>query len=139
LNLEHLICLTSILRETIYRYRFNIEAKTRFLNLLREQFNAGVNYKGRVVKWDTVVEQKAIELSRFLSGRFRDIDFIEPSPILERSDSLEIRKAILSLTRKQTNKFGIGKSTLHYLRRNAETDHPFTVYVKIRKKLQVSV
>jgi CRISPR-associated protein Cas1 len=122
-----------------YRYRFDVEAKTRFLNLLREQFNSGVKYNGRVLKWDTVIEQKTTELSRFLSGRSREIDFIEPSPNFERSDSLEVRKAILSLTQKQADKLSIGKSTLHYLRRNARTDQPFTVYGKVRKKLQVTL
>jgi len=122
-----------------YRYRFDVDAKTRFLNLLRTQFNSGVEYKGRVLKWDTVIEQKATELGRFLSGKSREIDFIEPSPILERSDNLEVRKAILSLTQKQADNLGIGKSTLHYLRRNAKTEQPFTVYGKVRKKLRVCV
>src|SRR5208282_2280596 len=83
-----------------YRYRFDAEAKTRFLNLLREEFNSGVEYNGRVLKWDTVIERKATELSRFLSGRSREIDFIEPSPNLERWDSLGVRRAILSLTQR---------------------------------------
>src|SRR5208282_5145618 len=78
-----------------YRYRFDAEAKTRFLNLLREQFNSGVKYNGRVLKWDTVIERKATELSRFLIRRSREIEFIEPCPILERSDNLKIRKHIL--------------------------------------------
>ena len=96
-----------------YRYRFDVEAKTRFLNLLREQFNSGINYNGRVLKWDTVIEQKATELSRFLSGKSREIDFTEPSPNLERSDSLEIRKAILCLTQDEAKKSGIRVSNLH--------------------------
>src|SRR5208282_1814114 len=119
-----------------YRYRFDVEAKTRFLNLLREQFNAGVNYKGRVLKWDTVIEQKTEELGRFLSGKSREIGFIDPSPVLERSDSLEVRKAILSLTQKQADRLGIGKSTLHYLRKNAKNDGPFKSYRKIREKIE---
>ena len=37
-----------------YRYRFEPEAKQRFLDLLRERFNSGVRYKARALKWDTV-------------------------------------------------------------------------------------
>jgi hypothetical protein len=33
-----------------YRYRFQLEAKQRFLDLLRERFNAGVRYGNRVLK-----------------------------------------------------------------------------------------
>jgi len=118
-----------------YRYRFDVEAKTRFLNLLREQFNAGVSYKGRRLKWDTIIEQKATELSRHLVGRSRDIDFVEPSPILDRSDNLELRKAILSLTQHKANELGIGRSTLHYLQKNARSSASFTVYNNVRQKL----
>jgi CRISPR-associated protein Cas1 len=39
-----------------YRYRFEPEAKQRFIDLIRERFNAGVNHDGRVLKWDTVIQ-----------------------------------------------------------------------------------
>jgi len=45
-----------------YRYRFEHEAKVRFIKLLREQFNSGVKYKGRVLKWDRVIAEKVNEL-----------------------------------------------------------------------------
>ena len=57
-----------------YRYHFEPEAKQRFLNLLRERFNSGVRYKGRGLKWDTVIEQKTVELGRYLAGRAGRLD-----------------------------------------------------------------
>jgi CRISPR-associated protein Cas1 len=45
-----------------YRYRFDPEAKQRVLDLLRDRFNSGVTYKGRVFKWDSVIELKGHEL-----------------------------------------------------------------------------
>jgi len=63
-----------------HRYRFEPEVKQRFLDLLRERFNSGVRYKGRALKRDTVIEQKAVELSRFLVSRSSNLDFTEPSP-----------------------------------------------------------
>src|SRR5208337_4046247 len=60
-----------------YRYRFEQEAKRRFIELLRERFNSGVKYKGRVLKWDTVIQEKATELGRYLNGRSPRLDFSE--------------------------------------------------------------
>ncbi len=122
-----------------YRFRLGVEAKTRFLNLLREQFNSGVKYNSRVLKWDTVMEQKATELGRFLVGRSREIDFAEPGPNLERTDGLEIRKRILSLTQGEARRLGVGKSTLHYLRKNASALTPFKVSSRTRKRLLCSI
>jgi len=118
-----------------YRYRFSVEPKTRFLNLLREQFNSGVNYKGRVLKWDTVIEQKTTEFSRLLVGRSRAVDFTEPIPNLKRTDNLSIRKRILSLTQEDARRIGVGKSTLHYLRKNASRPRTFRVYSSTHQKL----
>jgi CRISPR-associated protein Cas1 len=68
--------------ESDYRLGFMMEAKGQYLDLLRERFNSGVQYKGRLLKWDTVIQQKTNELARFLTGRSSSVDFSEPAPVL---------------------------------------------------------
>ncbi len=118
-----------------YRYRFETEPKRRFIAMLRERFNGGVRYNGRILKWDTAIEQKAAELGRFLLGKATRLDFSEPSPALERTDSIELRKRILSLSQAKARRLGISQSTLHYLRKNSRAERPFKVYRKSREKL----
>ncbi len=118
-----------------YRYRFDVDAKQRFIDVLRERFNARIPYKGRVLKWDTVIEKKTNELSRFLAGKSPRLNFMEPAPNLERQDSRELRAKILALTSSQARQLGIGKSTLHYLRRNAKSPSSFKVYRRVSEKL----
>jgi CRISPR-associated protein Cas1 len=119
-----------------YRYRFESEAKRRFLDLLRERFNVGVRYNARMLKWDTVIEQKVMELGRYLIGRSTSLDFSEPSPRLTRTDNREVRQRILSLSQSEARELGIGRSTLHYLRRNAGSHRSFRVYRKVQKRIQ---
>ena len=121
-----------------YRYRFEPEAKLRFLDVLREWFNSGVRYKGRAFKWDAVVEQKVIELSRFLANKSAHLKLQEPSPALERADSRELRVRILSLKLSDAKHLGIGKSTLHYLRRNVADGRSFRVYNKVRTRIELA-
>lgn len=118
-----------------YRFRFNPEAKERFIALLKERFNSGVRYRGERLKWDTVIEEKTSELARFLTNKMSTVDFAEPSPKLDRLDDRKLRKRINSLTSHEAKKRGLGKSTLHYLRRNAHSERPFRVYGKVREKL----
>jgi CRISPR-associated protein Cas1 len=118
-----------------YHYRFESEAKQRFIDLIRERFNSGVPYKGRVLKWDTVIEQKTEELGRFLTGKTSTFEFIEPAPTLEREDSRELRAKIFALTASEAKQLGIMKSTLHYLRRSAGSPNSFKMYRKVRVKL----
>ncbi|MGA2460729.1 MAG: hypothetical protein ABSF82_04850 [Candidatus Bathyarchaeia archaeon] len=118
-----------------YRYRFEIEAKQRFIDLIRERFNAGVACKGRVLKWDTVIEQKANEMGRFLLGKSLTLDFAEPAPRLVRNDDREMRAKILALTSSQAKSLGLEKSTLHYLRLHAKRQR-FEIYGKTHERLE---
>jgi len=118
-----------------YRYRFEPEAKQRFLDLLRERFNSAVRYKGRAFKWDTVIDQKTVELGRYLAGRTSRLDFSEPSPSLRMRDDKYLRRRILSLTQSDARRYGVGKGTLCYLRRRAASRRPFRVYRKVLNKL----
>jgi CRISPR-associated protein Cas1 len=121
-----------------YRYRFEPEAKHRFLGLLRERFNSGVMYRGRAMKWDTIIERKAIELGRYLTGQSGRLDFSEPAPVLERTDNRVVREAILRLTESEARNCRIGKSTLRDLRRKATNERSFRLCHKVRQKLLAS-
>ena len=118
-----------------YMFRFDPEAKVRFIGLLRDQFNSGVKYKGRVLKWDTVIQEKMNELARYLNGRSHILDFSDPSPVLERTDNQVVREAILNLSQSEAREHGIGKSTFHYLRKNANVRESFRIYRKTSLKL----
>ncbi len=119
-----------------YRYRFEPDARQRFIEVLRQQFNSGVTYKSKVLKWDTIIEQKTTELDRYLVGKSRKLNLIEPAPILARNDSQVIRNKILQITQTQAEKIGITRSTLHYLRKNAANDRAFRTYNKVNEKLE---
>jgi len=118
-----------------YWFRFDAEAKQRFIDLIRERFNSGFSYKKRVLKWDTIIEQKTNELARFLIGKSSAPDFTEPVPKLERRNDRELRAKILALTASQARDLGIGKSTLHYLRGEAGKITSFRIHVRTVARL----
>ena len=120
-----------------YSYRFEPDAKQRFIDLIREKFNSGVKYKGCVLKWDTVIQEKTSELARYVNDRSTRIDFSEPSPVLERTDNRALRERILGLRQSEAIKRGISKSTLHYLRRNAAGRDSFNVLTRTVRRLEV--
>jgi len=117
-----------------YRYRFEAEAKRRFIEVLCERFNCVVPHKGHLVKWDTVIQEKASELGRYLTGRSSILDFPEPAPSLQ-NDNQQLRARILSLSSKKASEYGIGKSTLHYLRKNARSNGSLRIYRKVGQRI----
>jgi CRISPR-associated protein Cas1 len=119
-----------------HRYRFEVEAKERFISILRERVNAGAAYRGQVLKWDTVIERKTADIGRFLTGKLSELDFDEPAPYLGRQDGRELRAKILALTASEARRLGIGKSTLHYLRLKAKHPRLLRTYHKTLEKLE---
>jgi CRISPR-associated protein Cas1 len=118
-----------------YRYRFEMEAKQRFIDLIRQRFNAGVTYKGRVLKWDTILEQKTNELGRFVVGKSPTLNFVDPAPKLERQDNHKLRTKILALTQSEAKQLGVGKSTFHYLRTRARSKQCIRVSRKVKERM----
>jgi len=88
------------------------------------------------LKWDTVIEQKAVEFGRFLAGRIGRLDFSEPSPTLRGTDDVDLRRRILSLSQSEAKGLGIGRSTLHYLRKRAKTNRSLQTYGRLRSRLE---
>jgi CRISPR-associated protein Cas1 len=118
------------------RYRFNEEPKLRFVDLIRERFNSTVRYKGRMLRWDTVIFEKTNELARYLTGKSKALAFMEPSPTLERFDNMDLRERIKALTSEDAKKLGIDKSTLYTLRQHVRKEPPFKLCRKTLEKLQ---
>jgi CRISPR-associated protein Cas1 len=114
------------------------ELLDRYAGLLREQFNSGVVYGSDHLQWDTLILRKCQEFARFLVGKTDRFELVAPQPVLVREDTKAVRDRIRNLTSSEAGKLGIGKSTLHYLRKNAKGTGSFTVYKKVRTKLDSS-
>ena len=127
--------ITFTSQETITRSGSILKRKPDSLEL-REKFNSGVKYKGLALKWDTAILEKTNQLASYLTSRSPELDFSQPSPVLERADNLAIRETILGLSHSQAKKRGIEKSTLHYLRDDTPYDRPFRISHMVKRKLE---
>ncbi len=92
-----------------YRYRIEVDAKRRFLELLKAKLNAGIKYKGKTWKWDTVILEKARELSQFLLSRPKNIEFVKPSPVSLGMDVRPLRQNAAALS--DVRRLGINRNT----------------------------
>ena len=119
-----------------YRLRMKPPLLDRYVELLREQFNSGVVYGGGRLMWDTVILRKCQELARYLLGKTDRFDLKTPRPVLERSDTREMREKILSLSGREARGLGLGKSTVHYLRKRAREQESFRIYEPVLAKLR---
>ena len=73
---------------------------------LRIKFNSHVRH-GELYSWDALIRLKAQELANYVIGKRTNLDFGEPTPELNRIDSVAVRKTILSLKTSDARKLGL--------------------------------
>jgi CRISPR-associated protein Cas1 len=118
-----------------YVLRLKPEAARKLIDAVRTRFNSPVRHAGRFYSWDTVIRLKAQELAKYVVGKRANLDFGEPKPILDRTDSEAVRNRILSMTTADARKRGIRKNTLWYIQQRTRSDRAFSIYAKVRTKL----
>jgi len=118
-----------------YRLRIKPPLLDRYADLLREQFNSGVMYRGKRLPCYTLILRKCQELARYLLSETARFDLRTPKPVLERSDTRVLREKILSLSSSDARTLRLGKSTVHYLRKRAREQRPFKIYAPVLARL----
>lgn len=98
-------------------------------------FNKTVDYEDKQCSWSYVILLKTRELAQDLTGTKKKIDFSTPYYEIERQESEEIRKQILSISYTDWKKLGFSKGTLHYMKQNAKSNKPFTLNKHVRDRL----
>lgn len=99
-------------------------------------FNKRVSYKGNMTMWNYVMFLKTRELAQYLVGKRQEIDFVYPQYATKRQDTSDIRQKILSISYTEWKKLGYSKGTLHYMKKNAKADKPFTLNAHVRERLE---
>jgi CRISPR-associated protein Cas1 len=82
-----------------------------------------------------VIFLKVLELAHFLVDKQKHLDLTSPDYEINRQDADDIRKKIKSIPYTKWKKRGFSKGTLHYLKKNAEGDQPFTLNKHVLTRL----
>ena len=89
--------------------------------------------------WSYALLLKTRELAQYLVEKKKTVDFCKPESTIERQDSENIRQKILSISYTDWENMGFSKGTLHYMKKNAEADKPFTLNSHVRERLEMWV
>jgi len=123
------------LRTRNYNTRMWPTGIKKLMGEIVSQFSKSAQYKNYNREWGNIIVEKAHDLAQHLIGKRKTLDFSDPSPQLYREDSTAIREKILNMDYSTWEKNGFSKGTLHYMKRNANSEKPFKIYEKVRNKL----
>lgn len=126
---------SDFIRTENYNLRLKPSGAKKLINEINEQFNTKINYVGGRRTWSYVILLKARELSHFLLEKRKKLDFRSPHEPIERVDTADIRQKILDVSYTQWEKMGFSRGTLHYMKRNARNNKPFSLNKHVIERL----
>jgi CRISPR-associated protein Cas1 len=123
------------IRTESYSLRLRPTGAKKLTEEINLWFNKRVSYKGNMSMWSYVMFLKTRELAQYLVGKRQETDFVEPQYETKRQDTSDIRQKILSISYSDWKKLGFSKGTLHYMKKNAKADAPFTLNSHNKERL----
>lgn len=126
---------SDFIRTENYNLRLRATGAKKIAAEFNDQMNSKVVYEGKTCTWSYVLLLKTRELVKFISGSKKQIDFSTPVVELERIDTEEMRKLILSISISKWSKLGFSKGTLSYMKRNARENKPFSLNAHVKERI----
>lgn len=122
-------------RTESYALRLRPTGARKMTEEVNAWFNKTVEYQGKELMWSYVMVLKGRELAHYLTGKKQSVSFMKPDYQVDRVDTDEIRRKILSISYVDWKKLGFSKGTLHYMKKNAESEKPFSLNQHVVERL----
>jgi CRISP-associated protein Cas1 len=125
------------IRTENYNLRLRPNGAKKLTEQIAIQFSRKARYKGQLCSWYHIIQSSVLDLTHYLLGKKKLIDFTKPELELgERIDNDELREKILAVPYAKWGKLGYSKGTLHPLKQKAKDGKPFTVTAEVMEKIK---
>jgi CRISP-associated protein Cas1 len=124
------------IRTENYNLRLRPEGAKKLVKQIELQFNSRAEYKGKQTTWHHIILEQVRELTNYINGTRKTIDFTQVKTDLERIDTEQIRQKILKMNYTQWKKQGYSKGTLHYMKQNAKKETTFKLNKHVIERLK---
>ena len=122
-------------RTESYNLRLRPTGARKLVNEINNLFNSKARFQGKSCTWSYIIQIQTRELAHLLLGKKRELDLTLPNYKIKRQDTEELRKKILAMPYLAWKKLGFSKGTLHYLKKNARANKPFTINKHVYERL----
>lgn len=125
------------IRTESYSLRLKPSGAKKLTAEFNSVMNGKVEYRKKNTTWGSVLLLKGRELAQHLTGNRKMIDFSKPAYVGKRDDTDILRKKILAIGYTEWKKMGFSKGTLHYMKKNAKADKPFSLNAHVKERLEM--
>jgi len=119
---------------------YHIRLKTNTAKLLIEKiknnFNQRYEFKNKQHTLENIMFENIRELSRYIIGNSKSLEFSIPDIAIKRNDNSQIRDKIMSINPEKRKELKINKSTLWYQQKKIKEGKTIKIYSKTKGKIE---
>ncbi|GGM77181.1 CRISPR-associated protein Cas1 [Thermogymnomonas acidicola] len=119
-----------------YHIRLKPNTAKRLIEKIKDNFNKRYEFRNKQHTLDNIMFENVRELSRYVSGKIKTLDFRIPDIEISRNDTIDMQDKIMSIDPEKRKALKINKSTLWYQQRKIKEGKTIKLYNKTKVKIE---
>jgi len=119
-----------------YHIRLKPNTAKMLIEKIENNFNNRYEFKNKQHPLENIMFDNIRELSRYITGNSKHLEFSIPEIEIKRNDNSQIRKRIMSIDPEKRKELKINKSTLWYQQKKIKEGKSIKIYNKTKAKIE---
>ena len=119
-----------------YHIRLRPDTAKILIEKLKNNFNKRYEFRNKQHTLDNIMFENVRELSRYISGKAKTLDFKIPDNAISRNDTIDVQNQIMSIDPEKRKALKINKSTLWYQQKKIKEGKTIKMYNKTKVKIE---
>ena len=119
-----------------YHIRLKPNTAKLLIEKITNNFNKRYEFRNKQHTLDNIMFENVRELSRYLSGKVKSLEFKIPDITMSRNDTTDIKDKIMSIDPEKRKDLKINKSTLWYQQKKIKEGKTIKIYNKTRVRIE---
>ena len=118
-----------------YHIRLKPNTAKMLIEKIKDNFNKRYEFRNKQHTLDNIMFENVRELSRYVSGKVKELEFEIPDITMSRNDTIDIKDKIMSIDPNKRKALKINKSTLWYQQRKIKEGKTIKIYNKTKVRI----
>ena len=119
-----------------YHIRLRPDTAKLLIEKIKNNFNKRYEFRNTQHTLDNIMFENVRELSRYISGKTKALDFKIPDIEISRNDTIDVKNRIMSIDPEKRKALKINKSTLWYEQKKIKEGKIIKMYNKTKVKIE---
>ena len=119
-----------------YHIRLKQNTAKLLIEKIKNNFNKRYEFRNKQHTLDNIMFENVRELSRYISGNIKTLDFNIPDIEISRNDTIDMQNKIMSIDPEKRKALKLNKSTLWYQQKKIKEGKTIKMYNKTKVKIE---